>query len=375
MKAFVFTDKALESEAGRFVWLEINTEQAVNAAFRTQYKVEALPTYFIIDPRTEEVIARRVGGATVAQLLGFLNTGAQAYSGEGQSPEDLAVARAEVLYANGQADEAIAEYRWALENARPTWTGYAATVEALLFALDVAGDSQAVAELAREAYPKLRMTAAAANLAASGLSAALRVAGDDPGSSELVQVLFAATKEVAHDPNVPVAADDRSSAFGTLGDAYEALGDTAMAQATWEAWAAFLDDEANAARTPDERTVFDSHRLSAYLAAGKPEGAIGFLKQSEQDFPDDYNPPARLAVAYKRMGDLDSALAANNRALDRVYGPRKIRVLQNQANILEAKGDTEGARQALEDALALAKGMPPGQRSERTITRLERLLS
>ena len=58
-----------------------------------------------------------------------------------------------------------------------------------------------------------------------------------------------------------------------------------------------------------------------------------------------------------------------------MYGPRKIRVLQNQAGILEAKGDTEGARQALEDALTLAKGMPPGQRSEGTIARLERLLS
>ena len=52
------------------------------------------------------------------------------------------------------------------------------------------------------------------------------------------------------------------------------------------------------------------------------------LEQSEKDFPNDYNPPARLALAYKAMKQYDEALAASDRALAKVYGPRKIAVLR-----------------------------------------------
>ena len=31
MKAFVFTDESLREQAGRFVWLELNTDRAENA--------------------------------------------------------------------------------------------------------------------------------------------------------------------------------------------------------------------------------------------------------------------------------------------------------------------------------------------------------
>ncbi|NNE43085.1 MAG: thiol reductase thioredoxin, partial [Gemmatimonadetes bacterium] len=73
MKAVVFTDDALAEQAGRFVWLEINTEREQNAEFRQQFEVRALPTYFVVDPETEQVILKWVGGATVPQLTGILD--------------------------------------------------------------------------------------------------------------------------------------------------------------------------------------------------------------------------------------------------------------------------------------------------------------
>jgi len=36
MRAFVFTDKALERYAGQFVWLAIDTENSKNAPFLTK---------------------------------------------------------------------------------------------------------------------------------------------------------------------------------------------------------------------------------------------------------------------------------------------------------------------------------------------------
>ena len=80
------------------------------------------------------------------------------------------------------------------------------------------------------------------------------------------------------------------------------------------------------------------------------------LQQSERDFPQDYNPPARLGTAYLKMKQYDDALAAVKRALDRAYGPRKLRLYALQADIDEAKGDRAGARRSLADALDFAKG-------------------
>ena len=78
MRAYVFTDRALEQQAGRFVWLQIDTEKAGNAPLREKFPVVALPTYFIVNPADESVALRWVGGATVSRLQGMLDDGRRA---------------------------------------------------------------------------------------------------------------------------------------------------------------------------------------------------------------------------------------------------------------------------------------------------------
>src|SRR5687768_146795 len=68
MRANVYTDKALERYAGRFVWLSINTEDAKNAPFLKNRPIPALPTILVLDARHDVVAMRYVGGATVQQL-------------------------------------------------------------------------------------------------------------------------------------------------------------------------------------------------------------------------------------------------------------------------------------------------------------------
>jgi tetratricopeptide (TPR) repeat protein len=98
------------------------------------------------------------------------------------------------------------------------------------------------------------------------------------------------------------------------------------------------------------------------------------LEASERDFPQDYNPPARLAAAYQAMKEWDKALAAADRALLRIYGPRKLRVLDIKAEVLKSKGDLAGARRTLEEAVAFAEALPPGQRSEGRVAALRKKL-
>ena len=134
-----------------------------------------------------------------------------------------------------------------------------------------------------------------------------------------------------------------------------------------------LESAAAKAPTPHARAVFDSHRLSAYLEIGEPQRALPMLEASERDFPGDYNPPARLAVAYRAMKDYPRALAASERALAKAYGPRRLGILRVPAPTIQAEsGDRAAARATLESALAEAQALPAGQVSERTIGVLRR---
>src|ERR1039458_8882715 len=83
MRAFVFTDKALERQAGRFVWLSINTEMRANAAVLAKVTVEAWPSFYVIDPASEKVVLRYVGGATVPQLQRILDDGGRVANAAG----------------------------------------------------------------------------------------------------------------------------------------------------------------------------------------------------------------------------------------------------------------------------------------------------
>jgi tetratricopeptide (TPR) repeat protein len=378
MRAFVFTDKALESEAGRFVWLEMNTDRAQNAAFKAQYKIAALPTYFIVDPDSERVLLRRVGGATVPQLLSILEAGRNAHASGAApaalTPADRILAQGDAEYGTGDYAAAAKTYREALAVAPAEWPAYERTVEALLFALQGVEENEAAATMARDVYPKLRRSASAANVAVTGLDCALALPRENPSRAELLAAMVADAREVVTDLTLPVAADDRSSVFGSLIGAYQDAGDSTAAHAMAERWAAFLEDEASRAVGAEARAVFDPHRMSAYFELNQPERALPMLEASERDLPDDYNPPARLAAVYARMERWNEGLAASERALAKAYGPRKLRILQTRADLQTGMGDVAAARATLEEALALAESLPPGQRSERTIDGLRRAI-
>jgi hypothetical protein len=83
MRAYVFTDKALQRHAGQFVWLSLDVEKAENAVYEKRYGVDALPMFFVLDPKTEKAALRWVGGATVPQLQKILDDGLVAVRGGG----------------------------------------------------------------------------------------------------------------------------------------------------------------------------------------------------------------------------------------------------------------------------------------------------
>jgi tetratricopeptide (TPR) repeat protein len=382
MRAYVFTDQALAKHAGQFVWLSIDTENAKNAAFIEKYPVKAWPSFYVIDPATEKVALRWVGGATVPQLEKLFLDGSRAVGEAGRRTAQAAagrvtaaVSRADDLYGRGDYTGAAKAYEEAKKLLTPRSPEYARIVESLLFCYSVNHQPAACVALAREAMPSLRRSASAANLAASGLDCALKLPETALDRSREIAAFEADTRAVLADPKLSLPADDRSALYGVLFDAREDAKDEAGAKKIALEWVADLDAEAARAKTPDQRTALDPNRLSAYLAAGEPGKAIPMLEQSERDFPNDYNPPARLAYVYLQLKQYDRALSASTQALEKVYGPRKLRVLSERASIYKGMGNPAQARKTLEAALAYAEALPAGQRSERTIASLKKRLA
>lgn len=375
MKANVYTDKSLERYAGRFVWLSLNTEAPESAPFLKRFPIPALPTLLVLDAKRDAVTLRYIGGANVAQVRSMLDDAEQKHRSKLSAAADKMLVEADALASDGKHAEAVKAYETAISSAPGRWKRFGRAAESLLFSLSLAYEHETCATRALALYPKVKGTISSANVAATGLSCAVSLDKAHAKRGQLLTALEKATREVFDNRKLALSGDDRSGLYIALIDARDAAGDEEGMIALRSQWAAFLEKVAAGSKTAEQRAVYDSHRVSAYLELGTPEKAIPMLEQSERDFPTDYNPPARLAYIYKEMKAYDQALAASDRALARVYGPRKLNVLSVRADIYAGKGDTKAARETIAQAIEYAKALPEGQRSERRIAAMEKRLA
>jgi len=374
MKAFVFTDASLARHAGQFVWLDIDGEKAKNVEIVRKLKIAAYPTLYVIDSKDERVALRWVGGATLPQLHKLLDDGHLAVSAP-RSGVDAVLARADSLYAAGSDSMAALTYQQALTEAPKDWAQYPRVMDATLFALDQSGDPRRCTELAAEAMEKLAGTTSGANAAVSGLSCALQLKPEDPKRQELIARFEARCKADVKNPAIALSTDDRSGIYLSIADAREDAKDEEGRKQTLTECVAMLEKAAAAAKTPEQRTVFDAHRVAVYRELKQPEKAVPMLQASEKDFPNDYNPPARLAVVYLDLKKYDEALASSDKALALAYGPRKVGFYSTRANIYVARGDSVSARGTLEQAIKEGEALPEGQRPKGTIASMKKRLA
>jgi tetratricopeptide (TPR) repeat protein len=367
MRATVLRDPALVKMAGRFVWLEIDTEKEGNAGFLEKFPIEVWPTFLVIDPVTEKPVLRWLGTATAADLSTLLADGERAVKGgEGDGPDAL-LAQADRESGAGRTAEAVALWEKALAKGGPGWPRRARTLESLVSGLQTIGRPERCAEVAATEAPGMARGQSFANVVAMGLTCAND--SDEPWAKGAAARLEPLAAEAVKLPGV--LADDRAGIYDQLVTARRKAGDEKGAKARAEEWWSFLVAERDAGKTPEARTMLDSWIVGAALELHDPARAVPLLLASEKAAPQDYNPPYRLALLYLELKKPDEALAASERALPLAYGPRKVRVLAQRATILEANGDVAGARKALGDAIAFAGTLPPAQQNPRLVKRLE----
>jgi tetratricopeptide (TPR) repeat protein len=361
MREYVFPDASLQRFGPRFVWLAIDTEREGSAAFLAKFPVKGLPTLFVIDPASEQPVVAWPGSLTATELAPLLEDAETAVKGGGAAAgagdASVALLRGHKASADGKTAEAIDAYRGALAAAPADWPRRAEAIDALVSRL--ADDKQlgACVTTAAEQAPKMPPGTALADVVRLGLECGSDLPKKAPEQSRVAELATLGAR-VAGDTAQPILADDRSDLYDYVMHAMRDLGREDEAKKLAASWSAFLDDQAAHAATPAARAVFDAHRFLAYVALGAPERAVPMLEQSARDFPDDYNPPARLAAAFLAMKKYDDAIAAAKRALDKAYGPRKLRIWSVEADVYEAKHDRAGAKKALSDALDYAKTIP-----------------
>ncbi len=352
MKTSVFGDPALAPLAAKFVWAAIDTEKKESSAFVDKFAMQAWPTLWVIDPITEKAILKWPGSATAAELVTLLEA---ATGGPSTSAEATAAwIRGNREVAEGHRDAAITEYEAALAHASKSGAERGRIVEALAAQLE-GGECQAdCLGLSLREWASLPRGTSRLNVVLAGLVCGDALEKEDARRADLPQLLGEAGRMVT-EPGEPILADDRSSLFEEIVLALRSAGNEVAAMDMAQRWRDFLEAEATRAPTPAARTVFDSHRMLAYEAVGQPARAIPMLEQSERDFPDDYNPPARLAKVELDAGRLDVALAAIERAEKRAYGPRTLRVLSIKADILMAMKKPDEAKATLNRAVQVGE--------------------
>jgi tetratricopeptide (TPR) repeat protein len=305
---------------------------------------------WVIDAKNEAPIFKWIGVATAEELRALLEDTGKAGKAAGQPGGDATALwiQGNRASAEGHAEQAVNLYRQAIRAGKSEWPRRAKALEALSARLRELGRTRDALELAVKETEGMPPGTSRVNVLLNGVDAA---AAQPPTKASLA-ALESLTKigtRIAEDPAEPILVDDRSGLYLALVNVVR-QSDAGEAKRLALEWVALLEAEAKRA-PPEQRRVWDSHRLEGYLALGEPERAIPMLEQSEREVPDDYNPPARLARAELALGRLDAAESAVTRALVRSNGPRKIRLYMLKADILLAEKNVPAARAALKDAL------------------------
>lgn len=356
MKEQVFTRPAFTAFEKDVVFASIDTEKAKSDAFLKKYPVEVWPTLMFIDPVKETVVLKWLGSADELQMQGLLEAARGSTGATREADEALGLGN------NGVAAE---KYKAAFD-AGDVKTR---TVLAMLSAMSMAKQSEACARTTVEQLPLFTNAQERVGAITWGLGCAIELPEGKQKTTLLEVLVREGTKAL---PLEGVLPDDTSGLYEQLVTEREAAKDEAAVEKLGAQWLAFLDAQAAKAVTPAARAVFDPHRLVASLASKQPAKMIEPLQQSEKDFPKDYNPPARLAVAFREAGKLDEAQQAIERALNKCKeGPRKLRLFETKASILEKKGDAAGKKKTLEEAVKYAKKLPKSQVSAARIESLE----
>ncbi|MEQ8277154.1 MAG: thioredoxin family protein [Deltaproteobacteria bacterium] len=340
MQNFALKERPMAKVANKLVFLAMEYESDKNTDFFAKFPINAFPTFLVIDPKTEKVVARWVGSGTSEQMAEFFATA--------DPSDDRPSVRAQRLIAKRSYAEAIEILEGALAKASATERNalYPPYIEALW-----KHDTKACATKGAEHLDRFD-DRTAAGIDSMLLLSYCATALEDP--KPLYGRLAKRLATVAAKPPKSLEADEVAGVMLGLADVYDALGEKKNGDAAAKRAATVLEQAAKRAPSIAVRTTYDYHRLLAYVRLGRHAEALKMLTASEKAQPDDFNHPHRIAYLYLELGKTKEGLAAIDRALKIGYGGRRLRLHATKIDLLlkanrltEAQAQVDAAKKEL----------------------------
>ena len=374
MKTTVFTDPSFAAAANRFVFVALDTDREVNAAAVEKFPLSAWPTFYVIG-HDESVLARFIGAASVAQFHAFLDAGARAMQGGARGADQHLLAAERAIAAKDLAT-ADTELTAALAAAPADWPRRPDALVSLIGTRSKRKDHAGCLALAEQSMDQTGNAASASDFLYHAMTCARARAKDEPERvKQLRERAVARWQQLVADKGAPLSVDDRSDAMMNLREALIALERTDEVKQVAEAQRALLDDAAAKAASPLAAMTFNWPRAEVYVFLGRPLELVPALEKSAADLPREYDPPARLGWIYLKAGELDDAAMWTDKSLALVYGPRKLRILAQRAEIAAKQNDKATERAMREQIVKLHESLPAAQTSPEALAKAKQELA
>lgn len=369
MQSEVFTDPSFKAERDKFVFVALDTDRDVNAAAVAKYPPSAWPTFYVIG-HDGQVLSRFIGAASVEQFHAFLETGRAAAQG-GVTGAAAHLLNADRHMAAKQYADAERELVGALTDAPAAWPRKPDALVTLITALRKQNKYAECVALGDKSMDETGNAASASDFLASAMDCANELA-KQPGaeSGKLASLRGKAVtkwRALLDNPKAPLSVDDRSDAMMNLRETLAALGLEPEAKKLAEKQRTLLDEAATKAKTPLAAMTYNWPRAEVYVYLGKPLELVPALEKSAADLPKEYDPRARLGWIYLKGDKLAEAVTWTDQALKLVYGPRKVRVLAQRAEIAAKQKDKAAERLFKEEIVKTLEGLPAGQTTREAI--------
>jgi len=360
------SDSSLARYARRFVWLDLNFDGPENRAFLARHGAPGTPTFYVLDPSDERAVATQIGAMTLPELTGFLDRGERAFLARGKTPPEAALARGDALLALDRPAEAAAVYAEAIRLGGKTWSERDRAAAARSWALMSSNQWLACAQTAAAYAPETARTAMFGRLVLAGMWCVNQQASA-PWAMAAARTLEPLAAEAISLPST--VRDHRFQLYQNLMLIAEARGDAPAIKRWGGRWLHELDT--TQPHSDDERAALDIARVDAASVLRDPSRVLPALIESERAMPNDYNSSLRLAQMENEAGHFDEALAACDRGLAHVTGPRgRAWLLETKAEALIRKGKGREARDVLAEAMESARAIPVAQAREHNVKKI-----
>jgi tetratricopeptide (TPR) repeat protein len=369
MQRDVLSQPALGAFADRVVFVAVDTDRPENADFLARFPVNLWPTFFVVDPAADAVLAVHPGSMSLDETVRFVDDALAARDpAKATDPQVKALLGAHAALAAGERDQAAARYIEATLAPGPRRT------EAILGALRTLPEPKHCVAFGLEHLRDVDHGGAPGDVAASVLSCVENLPAGDAERKKATATVKARLVELAAIPAPGASVDDRADILATLADLHEADGDKAAFVNAHEARLKLLEDDATRAGSVEGARVHDYARMNSYLALGRGDDALKMLTARTQQLPTSYEAWARLASTLFKLGRLADADAAVNQAIAQSYGTRRLRYLTLRADIAAGRKDAVAERAALQQVVDDGEKLPVALGAAKTVaTARERL--